>query len=216
VRGTTRRLLVALGMIVALGGVVVARVLVAGRSELELGRKAAEARDDEAALRHLRRAARWYLPGSPYPERAMEALDVLAETAQARGDLRLARRAHEAVRGAILSTRSFYVPSRARLKAANSHIASLLAAEEGDAADPGKSPKERTAYHLALLEHDRAPSVGWSIVALCGLGAFLLGAVIFCFRAIGPDDRLDRRAAAICGTIVIAGFATFLLGLVNA
>ncbi len=208
-----RRLARIAAVALALVGVVAGRVVLEGRASLGAGLAEAARGDDAAALTHLRRATRWHLPGSPYPARAMDALAALADRAEARGDLRLARRSLEAVRSGILATRSVYTPEAARLLPTNQRIASLLAREEGPEADPGKSEAERTAYHLALLAHDPLPSVGWSIVALAGFATFVLGAVALALRGIGADDRLDRRASVRFAIAIVLGFSFFLVGL---
>ncbi len=206
---------VLLGATVALGllGVIAGRVVLEGRSTLAVGLAAAARGDDTAALTHLRRATRWHLPGSPYPARAMDALAALADRAEAAGDLRLARRALEAVRSGILTTRSVYTPEAARLGPTNARIATLLSREEGPAADPGKSQAERAAYHLALLERDLLPSVTWSLVALAGFATFVLGAVALALRGVGADGHLDRQASLRFAIAIVVGFSFFLVGL---
>ncbi len=199
-------------VVVGLAGIVAGRVVLEGRAALGAG-LAELARGDEAALTHLRRATRWHLPGSPYPARAMDALASLADRAEARGDLRLARRSLEAIRSGILATRSLYTPEAARLAPTNRRIASLLAREGGPAADPSKSEAERMAYPLALLSRDPLPSVAWSVVALAGFATFVLGAVALALRGIGADDRLDRRASLRFAIAIVLGFSFFLVGL---
>lgn len=205
-----------LAVAAALAGVVAARVLVEGRAELAEGERALAAGDQEGALAHLRRAARWHLPGSPYPARAMDRLEALGDAAERRGELRLARRAREAVRGAILSTRSLYTPEAARLPPTNRKIAELLAREEGPAADPGQSEAGRAAFHLALLERDPLPDVAWSLCAVLGFAVFVLGVAAFCWRAITPADTLDRRAALWSGAVLLVGLSCFVIGLMKA
>ena len=208
-----RKVLVGAAVGLGLFGLVAGRVLVAGRAALGAGLGAAARGEDEAALTQLRRATRWHLPGSPYPARAMDALCALADRAEARGDLRLARRALEAVRSGILATRSVYTPEAARLPPTNRRIATLLAREEGATADQGKTEAERAAYHLALLEHDPLPSLAWSLVALAGFATFVLGAVALTLRGVGPGDRLDRRAGLRFSIAIALGFACFVVGL---
>jgi len=209
-----------LAQAVALGGLCVAvvalRVVVSGRAEFRTGTAALAADDAPEAIAHLRRAARWYAPGSPYPRRALDLLEQMAARAEAAGDVRGARFAWEAERSALLSTRSLFTPFAERLEPANHHIAALLAREEGARADPGRSEAQRAAWHYALLARDDAPLVGWTVLALAGFVGWAFGALGFIYRGVGADDRLRPRAALWSAAVVIAGYAAFLIGLARA
>jgi hypothetical protein len=196
--------------------VVVVRVFVSGRAEYRAAEAALSSGDTDEAVTRLRRAARWYAPGNPYVRRALDRLEEIATRAEAAGDVRAARFAWEAERAAILSVRSFYTPEAERLGPANRHIAALLAREEGPAADPGRSEAQRTAWHLALLERDDAPRVGWTALALLGFAGWIAGALTFIFRGVDAEDRLRPRAALWSAVVIIVGYAAFLMGLSRA
>ncbi len=74
-----------------------------------------------------KRAASWYVPFNPYVPIALESLRRLAMVAEHRAERALALEHWRAIRAAILSTRSVWIPHRDRLSQANEHIASLLA-----------------------------------------------------------------------------------------
>ena len=145
----------------------------------------------EARLRHLGRAARLYAPGNPFSRRA---LDSLAELGRAGGGDSLA--AWQEVRSALLATRSFYTPHPELLAGPIRRIAALMA--ERDSPSQG-SVETRRAWHAARLAEVEAPSVGWSLVALLGLGVWIGAAVLFILRAIDDEARLRRRAALTFG-----------------
>jgi hypothetical protein len=78
----------------ALGYVVVAlvvlltattRALVESSRELAAAESALAAGDTSDAIRRLRRAAHWYVPGSPFCARAYERLEALASVVEAQG-----------------------------------------------------------------------------------------------------------------------------------
>lgn len=163
-----------------------ARAVLSGRAELLRAEGATSAAD---RVMHLRRAARWRAPLSPYPETALRQLRSLAlETP----DPALALSAWEGIRGALLGSRVTAAASPERLREANEHIAVLRAGtREGD----------RYRRHLDALERVRGPNPLWSAVALIGLLAGVTGGV-----------GLGRRPRLRVG-LLVSGFALFVTGL---
>jgi hypothetical protein len=203
------------GLIVAavLLAAVVARVLTSAAAELATGDAARARGDVEAALVHYRRAARWYAPGSPYHVEALAKLGAIAAKAEQAGDQELALSGYRAIRGAIMSTRSFYVPERARLEAANERIATLMSALPPPPMDAGKSREQLRREHLALLQQDPGPDVFWTLVLLLGFFSWVGGAFAFTQRAIDEQDRFVGREALRWGTVIAVGFGLFVLGM---
>lgn len=197
-------------------GVVLMRVFWDGRAALAEGDRAKARGDVAEAVARWRRAARWYAPGAPHVRGAYDRLYALARFAEGAGDRDTALLAWQAMRSSILSTRSFYTPYAGLLPVANERIAALMAQAEGPAADPGKDEVARKAWHLALLNKDESPSVLWSLVALLGFAAWVGGGFYFAWRGVTPDDRLDRRASALSGVLVLVGLLVWMLGLYRA
>ncbi|MBI4511932.1 MAG: hypothetical protein HY698_20025 [Deltaproteobacteria bacterium] len=211
-----RRWLFGLLAVVFCLGVILTRVFWDGRKALAAG-EAALARDDtHEAIASFRRAARWYAPLAPHVTRAYERLESVARNAEKTGDSRLALEAWQAIRSSVMATRSTYVPFPDKLTAANERIAALMARLEGENADPGKSEAERKAWHLDLLSRDEAPKVGWSLVAILGLCAWVGGGFFFAWRGISDQDRLVPRAASHAGIVIVLGLIAWVLGLYKA
>jgi hypothetical protein len=209
----TRTVLRAALVIAALFLVVAARVVTGAKAELEIAERHAQEGDLEAAIVHYRRAARWYAPFSPYHVQALAALGRIGADAEQKADVELALSAYRAVRSAILSTRSFYVPERERLDAADKRIASLMAGLPPPQMDAGKSREQLEQEHLALLQHDPDPKLGWTLLLLLGFAAWVGGAFAFTLRAIDSEDRFIRREAVRWGAVIVVGFALFVLGM---
>jgi multidrug efflux pump subunit AcrA (membrane-fusion protein) len=203
----------AVAIAVLLLGVVGIRVASSARSELDAARLAADGGDLDRALVHYRRAARYYLPGSPYHVQALERLDALGRAAEADANTDRALGAYRAIRGSILATRSFYVPERARLEAADQRIAALMAQEPPPGMDAGKSKEQLRAEHLALLTAAPDPKLGWTLALLAGFAAFVGAAFAFSVRAIDDRDRFVKVEAQRWGALIVVGFALFALGL---
>lgn len=201
------------GVVGVLVAVLVVRVVLASADELSRARELEEAGKLDAAVVHYRRAARWYAPGSPYPVQALAALADIARAAERGEERQHALTAWRAVRGAIMSTRSFYVPHEERLAEANRHIANLMASGNVPPIDAGKSRAQLRREHLALLERPTRPSIPWTLVLLLGFGTWVGGAFAFASRAIDDEDRLIPKAALRWGLVIVAGFASFVLGM---
>ncbi len=184
--------------------VVVTRAVWQGRGALDAGDQALEAKDSEEAIRHWRRAARWYVPLSPHVSDAYDRLEALAALAEKQGDLRTALAAWQGVRGSILATRSFYTPHEDRLEPANRRIADLMT--RLDTTPPvDMTPEKLAAWHYELLARDESPSVAWSVLAVLGFLVWIGGGVLFAMRGVTAEDRLERRPAITAGVLVMAG-----------
>lgn len=189
------------------------RVVLSAKRELEQGQQLLAAHDREGAIVHLRRAARWYAPLSPYHARALRLLWQQGEQAERAGEQESALLAYRAVRGAILATRSLYVPERALLTAANERIASLMAHQEVPGVDAGKSPEQLRGEHLALLEPIPGPNVFWSCVVLFGFVCWAFAAFTFSLRAIDDQDHWVPAEVKRWAGLSAAGFGLFVLGM---
>lgn len=196
------------------------RTWVEGRTELQAGRRAEAARQTELAIVHYRRAAQWYMPGSPTVTEALRQLRRIGTEFGRRSasgsavDPARALMAWRAIRAAILSTRSFYTPHRAELAEADQHIASLMASLPAPPIDAGKSFDQLRREHLALLRGAvRQPAPWWSACALLGFAAWVGGALTFFRRGRDANGTLIRREAQRWGGCVLAGVVLFIVGL---
>jgi hypothetical protein len=193
---------------------VTARVVISARGELQQAEALLAQQDRAAAIVHFRRAARWYAPLSPYHVRALTHLAEIGQAAERAGDGELALSAYRALRGAILATRSTYVPERARLAAANDRIAHLMSRQPAPGIDAGKTEKQLYDEHLALLSPIPGPSVFWSCVLLLGFVCWVGSAFAFSMRAIDDDERWVRVEVRRWGGLIALGFGLFVLGMV--
>lgn len=219
-RAARRRILAALGLLLAVGlATVVTRAVWAGSRALANGDAAQQRGELVQAVDLWRQAARWYVPGASHVEAAYQRLETLAREAEQRGDVDTALAAWTGVRSSILATRSFYLPHAERLEPANRRIAVLMAAREralagadGDAAS-GASGDAAVAWHYERLAPVPGPSVAWSVIAILGFATWLAGGLIFALRGVTHDDRLVPRTAAYAGILVAVGLLIWLLGL---
>lgn len=198
--------------LVTLAGVLLAvlavRVVSASRTELQRGERAEERGDVDSAIVAYRRAARWYAPASPYPPAALDRLAALATRAEDNADPETALAAWRSARGAILATRSLYVPFAARRRHAEEQIVRLVQAQANDA---GRERARRRASDA--FARPVGPHLGFTVLLLLGWLAWTAGAFVFAQRAIDEEDRIQPVAARVLGTIVVLGFGLFVIGM---
>jgi len=200
------------GLLVA-AGVLVTRLAVDARAALRAGESAEARGERDEAVRHYLDAARLYLPGSGSVRRALDHLEGMARAAEASGDLAGARAPLEAIRAALLGTRSLYTPYADRLPDVERRLAGIYARLEDPGVDPGASLEARTAWHASKLARHPGPTIGYVLLALFGLAVWLVGAVGFMRRGLDAGLRLRRGPALAAGIIFVVGFALFLTGL---
>lgn len=196
----------------AIGGVLLAvlavRVVSASHAELHRGEQHLARGEEDAAILALRRAGRLYAPGNPYSREALQRLLAIGRAAEERGDVPQALAAYRAVRGAIMASRSVYVPHQDRLEQADERIAELTA--EATRGRPGARP---AATVLAELRAPLRPRLGWTLLLLAGWLAWIVGAFAFAHRALDEEDRVRPGAARLWGTVILVGFGSFVLGM---
>jgi hypothetical protein len=203
-------------MVAALALAVVAgRVLHDSWSSLRAGQAAQAAGPEQraAAIRHYLRAARMYLPGSPFVNRALDHLQLIADRAGQAGDRQGEREALEAIRSALLGARSLYTPHADRLHAVNQRLAVIYARIEDPAVAPGASFEEREAWHRQRLEVRPGPAVPATLAALVGMGLWLGAVVVFIRRGLDRTLRLERRWALGAAIGFVIGLTLFVAGL---
>lgn len=210
-RGETALRVAGVALVVLLALAV--RVIGSARTELAEAQELDGRGETARAVAHYRRAARWYAPFSPYPEQALARLAEIGSEAEADADTELALSAWRSIRAATLGARSFYVPHQARLHEADRHIAALMASLPPPPIDVRRTPEEREAADLALLEADSGPTPLPSLVALVGLGTWIAAAFLFATRAFGDDDKMIPREARRWAGVFALGLGLFALGL---
>lgn len=202
---TAARVMAVAGVLLA---VLAVRVVTSSHAELRRGERLERSGDLDGAIIAYRRSARWYAPGNPYCTRALDRLGRLAETARETGDTDHALAAWRSVRGAILASRSVFVPHGARLSRAEAAIVELT----GELAPPADQSDARAHERAALAEPAR-PGIAWTLVLLFGWIAWTLGAFAFAQRGLDEEDRLQSGPARLWGTVVVVGFGLFVIGM---
>ncbi|MEM9189722.1 MAG: hypothetical protein AAGF12_11135 [Myxococcota bacterium] len=205
------------GKVLAVAGVVLlvlaVRVVTASRTELLEGNRLLEAGEADLAVIHYRRSAGWYAPGNPFSVAALDKLKDIATSAEEDEDPYLALAAWRAIRGSILSARSFYTPHPDRVSEANRHIAEIMSALPPPPMDRGKGREQVQAEHLELLEGVSRPSPLWTAVMLLGFFTWVFAAYAFATRTFDDQGKLISAKARRWGTLIVLGLGLFVLGL---
>ena len=180
------------------------RVARESRTELSSATAAATSGDHVRATDHYRRALRWWLPIIGSREAAIAGLEDIARTREAAGDRDGALLAWRSIVGGLASTRTLYSsPSRASERAKN-EIARLAVRED----DAGS--------YRALLDRKIAPEPLGGTFLVFGFLLWLASLVLLIGRGFDRLGRLDPQAAHVPLLGALAGFASFVIGLLFA
>lgn len=189
--------------------IIAMRLVLDGRAAVARGAAAEAQGEARIAVVEYLEAARSYVPGAPHVGQALAALDAVAGRAEAAGDLDLARRALDAERAALLGTRSLYTPFAERLPGLEARLARLYARLD----DGPEAPADKEAFFRTRLAARPGARVGFSLLALGGLGLLLGGVAGFVRRGLDAGLHLRARPALWSGLVFALGVGLFLLGL---
>ncbi len=168
------------------------RVILDGRSNFERAQRHERAGETDLAFAAMEDTARSYIPGSPYPSRALSKMMIMARGAEMRGNLQDARRAWESVRRSVLATRHVYIPNLDTLERAEQELERLTTL--GD-------DKDEQAQGSAIVRRPSDPSPLASLFLFAGLVMWLGGsAIVFLLapRSAGASTRRRVYGWLIC------------------
>ena len=196
--------------------VVAGRVLHDSWSSLRAG-QAAQASGPEhraAAIRHYLRAARMYLPGSPFVDRALDHLQTIADQAGQAGDRQGEREALEAdPLGAAGGAVAVHPARRPAAGGRTSGWRSSTPASRTRRWRRGPRSRQREAWHRQRLAVRPGPAVPATLAALGGMALWLGAVVVFIRRGLDRTLRLERRWALGAAIGFVIGLTLFVAGL---
>jgi hypothetical protein len=188
--------LLALAIIVSTATV---RFLLNGRQHLEEAMRFQDANDSDRAVAKFEDTVRAYMPGSPYPTKALRELDILAKGAEMRGNVDRALSILEVTRRAILSTRHVRQPFSDRLQATEKAMV-RLATQHKD------TPREGAGI-LVIRPDDPDPVV--SILLFVGLLCWAGGGIgLFLQPKSSTDSTLKAPFVAL--VVSLGGLVTWI------
>ena len=185
--------LLGLGAFLAIATV---RILLDGRRHIEEAERLNREGDPAAAFAALEDAARAYVPGSPYPEKALREMALMARGAHMRGKIDAARERWRSVRRSVLATRHITIPHEDYLARAERQIALLESPSQGAEAKPLERPRDPSPILALLLFAGLVIWISSSAVLASGLGSSRVG------------GRSRTRTAAWIGSV--AGLALWV------
>lgn len=211
---TRRGVLSGVGLAGCALAMVCVRVAWSGSAEHTRGLAALGARDEEAAVEHLSRSARWYLPGSGRVRQALDELMALGGRAEAQADVEGALAAYREVRRCIRAVRSLWIPNADLQPVADRRIAHLMAGQSERSRAGEVVPFDvREAEHLALLQRDDAPAAGWSLLVVLAFFGWVGGAFGFVWRAWDEQGRFHGGPALAWAGVVVGLMAVWIVAM---
>ena len=224
-----RRIVVIVGLVLAVLGALAIRVVIEGRAAIGEGDEWMERKQPLRALDAYETAARWYLPLAPHVDEAYDRMRALTKSEEPG----VAIAAWRAIRGAARASRSLWTPHAEDLAEADEAIAKLSARDPlaGAIAEGATTTADREAWHRARLARDGRPSPGAAALASLGIVLWVSGIVVLVRRGLTPggvlvrrpalDSASDRRPdisrwALGAGVAIVVGVLCWLVGLYNA
>ena len=188
--------------------VLVGRMIVYSR--LELARAEASS-NRRIRVQHLRRAAAYYLPGSPWVRQAVQALIREAKAAETARKPAHALHTWRALRSAIMQLRGLSAPYSEHLPMIHRRIVALSALDT-DAKTSLRTAEGRKKL-LERLDKPRSPRAGYVALGLVGFCLWVGGAFALLFVGLKADgSRKARRFWPLLSAVAL-GVLLFALGL---
>ena len=193
------------------------KVYLSSRMEYRKAEAAFQQQDYHKAITHYERSIQWYTPASKYVAGAAQRLWQIGELTAGQGKSDLALEAYESLRSSFYAVRSFYTPYREWIDKCDEKIASLVAAKGPTVKrDIGKSYAQRRAEYLKLLKKDAAPDVTWSVLLEAGFIGWIGSTIAFIFQAFSRDGSFYNKKALFWGSLIIAFYALWIIGMLKA
>jgi hypothetical protein len=173
---------------------ITARLVSDGKRHFQEAIHLIDSADRDGAVAGLEDAAKAYIPGSPFPRRALRELGIMARAAEMRGEVQRATAIWEVVRRAILATRHLYQPNQEALREAEENLIRLT--EERFPKRSGPSPVQRP----------EDPSPVSSIILFLGLAVWIGGAFWLCLNPRRRDRKpvIPRHIALVASLFGLA------------
>ena len=197
-------------------GAVVARTSSEHRAELQSARDYRKSGQHTRAVEHYRRALRWSSPLGTRDSEAIAALESIARESEAAGDRAAALLAWRSLVGGLSATRVPYLAQHPARDRAVDEIARLLATDRVPGIDADLGADRLSEDHRRLLASDIAPDPTWGTLLLGGFALWIASLVLATRQAFDSAGRVrwPKMRGPVLGAL--AGFASFVLGLLFA
>ena len=205
-RSRASRWLWTIAIVLALFGVLTARVIASGEAELADSDGALSRGDAHDATVHARRAAGWYAPGAPHVGIAYARLMALARAAEEHKRIDIALLAWRSVRSAALETRWVVTPHRADVDLADREIARLTTLEASSDERANVSQES-----LNALTRPTGPRLAWVIALVLAFALAAGGFAWWARAAASPGGALAWSRARLPLAITLSGVVLWLL-----
>ncbi len=194
-------------LVVLFGVVASARIVHESTTELTAAREALQVDQPMRAVEHYRRAMRWKLPLSPYPRRAAQSLEALAQQLEGQGRVEEAMLAWRSLAGSAAATRSIFAPTDPMIEKASRALLRL-----SQTRGPGEPVTASVVRREAKPMRAPAPHPWWSTCLLLGFATWVGGLVATVSRGFDRLGHLIWSQAKLPLSASILGFTAFVTG----
>jgi|Deesub1362A_J573_1020465.scaffolds.fasta_scaffold00199_28 hypothetical protein len=169
------------------------------------------------AVREYTTSMHFYIPFSPYTEKAAQRLWQMGEMFEKKGQLQRANAAYSSLRSSLYASRSLFTPKKHWIDKCDEKIARLnteILLKEG-AIRPDEFEKE-IEKHLYVLKTDRAPSPLWSMLSAVGFTGWVASIIFIIFKGFDRNLRVRKRPAVYGICCFVMSFILWVVALMNA
>ena len=168
-------------LIAVTAALLTVRMMNDAKESLKSATFALETGNRNIAADYLEDAAKSFVPGSPYPRRALRDLAIMARAAEIRGEMAQALALWESIRRSVISTRHLLQPNGDILSEAERNIVRLRRDPAPDA-------------EVKLVERPEDPSPLLALLIVLGLLVWIGGTVTicYCFRSGASTSAVSR------------------------
>lgn len=185
-------------LVVVIVAFLTIRLMDDAKESLKSATFALETGNRDIAADHLEDAAKSYVPGSPYPRKALRDLAIMARAAEIRGEMSRALALWESIRRSLISTRHIVQPNSDILSEAEQNIVRLRN-------DP--APQDEA---VNLVERPADPSPVLSVLIAVGLLIWIGGTATICYLVTAEQAFPFSKKLYLLGASGL-GFAMWLV-----
>lgn len=189
------------------------KVVYHARQEFALAEAALADQAYTQALTHYERTIKWYTPGSPVVQHAVERLWQAGTEAEVRGDLRLALAAYQTLRSSLYAVQSVFIPYQSWIPRCEARIAPLMAQVKAGEQPDATQLAQDTARFAQQLQRHVGPHLGWSIVVELSFLGWVGATIGLLWSMVDAQGTWRRRPSLLWGSGLALCFALWAISL---
>ncbi|MBI4823399.1 MAG: hypothetical protein HY805_04105 [Nitrospirae bacterium] len=212
-----KNLIKTLAVFLILIAIIGGRVLYLQRSHFLKAEEYYKASNYKLAIREYDTSMHFYVPFSPYAEKARQRLWDMAKGFEKEDKNEWAHMAYSSIRSSLYGVRSLFTPSKKWIEKCDEKLADLnvrMLLKEGSIKI--EDANSERAKHLYTLKVDRAPKPLWTLLAALGFFGWLASVIFIIFRGFNKEGKVRRNALRKAVLTLMLFFLIWVVSLLKA